>query len=403
MPAVPGLTARTFDRRQQVPSDAARGWMAAPRPADFMLRSAAAVLREGAGFFRGSAAKETSGPMSADDEHVVLKFRPRTSAHPPGGNGRTRSARAPITSRRLRRAISPATNGRATRATISVIACSPMSQRLAFTVASTPSASGLPSASRSPQDPGLRADGPPRLRQDFGDAAGVSSGFIRSYFTAVRYVLSFARCGTLSRVGRHAVFVLDTPPTHERNSDRKSRSSQAASHNLREASGWRKAGACEWRPLVALGSVLHLRASVSAYECGTNFRSCRLVPPPRRDAKFDLPSELWKASAKACDPCSDDLPQRMLGGSVRRSASFQTSPRRSCTWRRRELRFLAHFARCLLKISAVLDKPGRGRQRQPLFAAGRSKLSHVFVPRDRGLPSRPRASGKDLCWNCCIM
>jgi hypothetical protein len=27
---------------------------------------------------------KTQRPMSGDDEHVVLKFRPRTSAHPPG-------------------------------------------------------------------------------------------------------------------------------------------------------------------------------------------------------------------------------------------------------------------------------------------------------------------------------
>lgn len=28
---------------------------------------------------------KTQRPISSDDEHVVLKFRPRTSAHPPGG------------------------------------------------------------------------------------------------------------------------------------------------------------------------------------------------------------------------------------------------------------------------------------------------------------------------------
>ena len=27
---------------------------------------------------------KTQRPISSDDEHVVLKFRPRTSAHPPG-------------------------------------------------------------------------------------------------------------------------------------------------------------------------------------------------------------------------------------------------------------------------------------------------------------------------------
>ena len=35
--------------------------------------------------FRGSAAVKTQRPIISDDEHVVLKFRPRTSAHPPSG------------------------------------------------------------------------------------------------------------------------------------------------------------------------------------------------------------------------------------------------------------------------------------------------------------------------------
>jgi hypothetical protein len=33
--------------------------------------------------FCGSAAVKTQRPIISDDEHVVLKFRPRTSAHPP--------------------------------------------------------------------------------------------------------------------------------------------------------------------------------------------------------------------------------------------------------------------------------------------------------------------------------
>lgn len=33
---------------------------------------------------RGSAAVKTQRPIISDEEHVVLKFRPRTSAHPPG-------------------------------------------------------------------------------------------------------------------------------------------------------------------------------------------------------------------------------------------------------------------------------------------------------------------------------
>jgi hypothetical protein len=35
------------------------------------------------GFFRGSSALKTQRPIVSEDEHVVLKFRPRTSAHPP--------------------------------------------------------------------------------------------------------------------------------------------------------------------------------------------------------------------------------------------------------------------------------------------------------------------------------
>ncbi len=33
---------------------------------------------------RGPTAVKTQLPIQADDEHVVVKFRPRTSAHPPG-------------------------------------------------------------------------------------------------------------------------------------------------------------------------------------------------------------------------------------------------------------------------------------------------------------------------------
>jgi hypothetical protein len=38
---------------------------------------------EGFRISRGSAAVKTQRPFVSDDEHVVLKFRPRTSAHPP--------------------------------------------------------------------------------------------------------------------------------------------------------------------------------------------------------------------------------------------------------------------------------------------------------------------------------
>jgi hypothetical protein len=37
---------------------------------------------------------KTQRPIISDDEHVVLKFRPRTSAHPPGGREETSPAKA---------------------------------------------------------------------------------------------------------------------------------------------------------------------------------------------------------------------------------------------------------------------------------------------------------------------
>ena len=38
---------------------------------------------------------KTQRPIISDDEHVVLKFRPRTSARPPGGTEEPDSARDP--------------------------------------------------------------------------------------------------------------------------------------------------------------------------------------------------------------------------------------------------------------------------------------------------------------------
>jgi hypothetical protein len=43
---------------------------------------------------RGSAAVKTQRPIISDDEHVVLKFRPRTSAHPPSQREEPDPARA---------------------------------------------------------------------------------------------------------------------------------------------------------------------------------------------------------------------------------------------------------------------------------------------------------------------
>jgi hypothetical protein len=47
--------------------------------------------------FRGSAAVKTQRPIISDDEHVVLKFRPRTSAQPPGGREETDPTKTPNT------------------------------------------------------------------------------------------------------------------------------------------------------------------------------------------------------------------------------------------------------------------------------------------------------------------
>ena len=61
----------------------ADGWLPRVRQ-DFMLE-ALPPCYERPRIFRGSAAVKTQRPIISDDEHVVLKFRPRTSAHPPGG------------------------------------------------------------------------------------------------------------------------------------------------------------------------------------------------------------------------------------------------------------------------------------------------------------------------------
>ena len=40
---------------------------------------------------------KTQRPIISDEEHVVLKFRPRTSAHPPGGREEPDPAKTPST------------------------------------------------------------------------------------------------------------------------------------------------------------------------------------------------------------------------------------------------------------------------------------------------------------------
>jgi hypothetical protein len=42
---------------------------------------------------------KTQRPIISDDEHVVLKFRPRTSAHPPGGAEEPDPAKTPNSNR----------------------------------------------------------------------------------------------------------------------------------------------------------------------------------------------------------------------------------------------------------------------------------------------------------------
>ncbi len=57
--------------------------MAVPRAPTFYVEGTADVLKI-VTISRGPTAVKTQRPIISDDEHVVLKFRPRTSAHPPG-------------------------------------------------------------------------------------------------------------------------------------------------------------------------------------------------------------------------------------------------------------------------------------------------------------------------------
>ena len=44
--------------------------------------------------FRGPTAVKTQRPIQRDDEHVVVRFRPRTSAHPPSRRDEPAAANA---------------------------------------------------------------------------------------------------------------------------------------------------------------------------------------------------------------------------------------------------------------------------------------------------------------------
>src|SRR6266850_1901193 len=57
--------------------------MAVPRAPTFYVEGTADVLKI-VTISRGPTAVKTQRPIISDDEHVVLKFRPRTSADPPG-------------------------------------------------------------------------------------------------------------------------------------------------------------------------------------------------------------------------------------------------------------------------------------------------------------------------------
>jgi hypothetical protein len=56
--------------------------MAGLWPPTFYVGRAADMLKKRK-IWRGPTAVKTQRPIITDDEHIVLKFRPRTSAHPP--------------------------------------------------------------------------------------------------------------------------------------------------------------------------------------------------------------------------------------------------------------------------------------------------------------------------------
>ena len=87
----------------------ADGWLPRVRQ-DFMLE-ALPPCYERRRIFRGSAAVKTQRPIISDDEHVVLKFRPRTSAQPPGGRQETSQANAPPAANDLSRYERPRDEG----------------------------------------------------------------------------------------------------------------------------------------------------------------------------------------------------------------------------------------------------------------------------------------------------
>jgi hypothetical protein len=65
---------------------------------------------------------KTQRPIISDEEHVVLKFRPRTSAHPPGGReepdpAKTPSAKTPSAKTASAKTVSAKTSGTKTTST----------------------------------------------------------------------------------------------------------------------------------------------------------------------------------------------------------------------------------------------------------------------------------------------
>jgi hypothetical protein len=97
----------------------------------------------------------TQQPITSDQEHRVLKFRPRTLAHPPGRRGEPGKQAHNDAGRPQSEHLSRSERGQ--EPDDFAIACP--TSRLAFTVALTAIEFARDEYRRSAQDPGLRVDG----------------------------------------------------------------------------------------------------------------------------------------------------------------------------------------------------------------------------------------------------
>ena len=115
----------------------------------------------------GPTAVKTQRPISSDDDHRVVKFRPRTSAQPPGPvSQQGKSGTKPDDLPRALNAAGPEEPDDFRHRMLANLAA------FAFTVALTAIGIWLAREHRRiAQDPGLRPDGTPRLRPDFLDPA----------------------------------------------------------------------------------------------------------------------------------------------------------------------------------------------------------------------------------------